>query len=84
MSQAFGTDKTIVVARGEVIANGAAQVVTACAAFIAGDFVTFTLKTFVGAGELPVIVSTTTGVGFGTINAAGTTSTFYYLVQRAV
>lgn len=82
MSQAFGTKKHRVVATGEVIANEGTPVVTACTAFAVGDFIEFTIKTVAGATELPLITSTTASVGFTTVNAAGTTSTYYYAVKR--
>lgn len=81
-AQRFGSTKPRVVANGELIANGAVAVVTACTAFAAGDRVIFTLKTLVGASDLPVITATVASTSFTTVNLAGTTSTYYYTVLR--
>lgn len=62
----FGTPGRTI-AHGDLIANEAVPVATACADFLDGDFVIFTVKTIVGASELPTVTSTTPGVGFSTV-----------------
>jgi hypothetical protein len=72
----------VVVDAGEITANEATPVATACASFAAGDFVIFTIKTPHTPGAVPALVSTTAGVGFSSVCDVNDVSVYYYAVLR--